>query len=106
MTMSSRWIRSSSSTSPSCSMMVVRRGTDQADHLVDISDRDGEADQDMSAIAGLAEQMLGAPGDDLLAEGDKGPQQVLEVHHLRTAAVERHHVGAEGRLQRGESVEL
>ena len=33
-------------------------------------------------------------------------QQVLQVHHQRPAAVERHHVGAERGLQRGEAVEL
>ena len=68
---------------------------DQLDHLVDIGDRDGEADQDMGAVARLAEQVLGAPVDHLLAEGDEGVEQVLQVHHQRPAAVERHHVGAE-----------
>src|SRR5205085_2283778 len=106
--MSSRWIRSSSSTSPSWSTITVRRGVanrpvalhqrltrrvgvtrraDQADHLVDIGDRDGEADQDMSAVARLAQQVLGAPGDHLLAEVNKAGQQVLEIHDQRTAAV-------------------
>ena len=66
-----------------------------ADHLVDIGDRDGEADQHVGAVARLVEAELGAAGDDLLAERDEGRQQVLQVHHLRTAAVERHHVGAE-----------
>ena len=60
----------------------------------------------MGAVARLAEQMLGAPGDHLLAEGDEQGEQVLQVHHQRTAAVERHHVGAEGRLQRRVAVEL
>ena len=36
----------------------------------------------------------------------KEREQVLQVHHQRPAAVERHHVGAERRLQRGEAVEL
>jgi len=39
-------------------------------------------------------------------EGEEALQQVLQVHHQRTAAVERHDVGAEGRLQRGEAVQL
>ena len=43
---------------------------------------------------------------DLLAEGDEQRQHVLQVHHLRPAAVQRHHVGAEGGLQRREAVEL
>ena len=36
----------------------------------------------------------------------KAVSRSLSVHHLRAAAIERHHVGAEGRLQRGEAVEL
>ena len=85
----------------------IGRRADQPDHLVDIGDRDGEADQDMGAVARLVEQELGAPRHHLLAERDEGGEQVLQVHHLRAAAaVERHHVGAEGRLQRGEAVEL
>ena len=78
-------------------LVGVLRGADQPDHLVDIGDRDGEADQDMGAVARLVEQELGAPRDHLFAEVDEGRQQVLQVHHLRPAAVERHHVGAEGR---------
>ena len=84
----------------------IGRGADQPDHLVDIGHRDGEADQDMGAVARLVEQELGAARHHLLAERDEGDEQVLERHHLRPAAVERHHVGAEGRLQRGEAVEL
>ena len=82
------------------------RGADQPDDFVDIGDRDGEADQHMGAVARLVEQELGAPRNHLLAEGDEGRQQVLQVHHLRAAAVERHDVGAEGRLQRREAIEL
>ena len=40
------------------------------------------------------------------AERDEQRQQVLQVHHLRPAAIERHHVGAEIGLQRREPVEL
>ena len=49
---------------------------------------------------------LGAPRHDLFAEGDEGGDHVLQGHQLRTAAVERQHVDAEGRLQRREAVEL
>ena len=52
-------------------LVGVLGGADQPDHLVDIGDRDGEPDQDMGAVARLAEQVLGAPGDHLLAEGDE-----------------------------------
>ena len=84
----------------------VRRGPDQADHLVDVGDRDGEAAQDVRPLAGLAEEELGPAGDDLLAEIHEGLEQVLQVHQLGAAAVQRHHVAAEGRLQRREPVEL
>ncbi len=60
----------------------------------------------MGAVARLAEQILRAPRDHFLAERDEGHQHVLEGHHQRASAVERHHVGAEGRLQRREAVEL
>ena len=76
---------------------------DDADHLVDIGDGDGEADQHMRAVARLGEQELGAPGHHLLAEGDEGDEHVLELHRLRAAAVQRHHVGAERGLQRARS---
>ena len=84
----------------------VLRGADELDHLVDVGDRDGETDQDVGAVAGLAEPELGAPGDHHLAERDERGQHVLQRHHQRTAAVERHHVGAERGLQRREAVEL
>ena len=60
----------------------------------------------MGAVAGLVEQEFGAAGHHLFAEGDEQRQQVLQVHHLRPAGVERHHVGAEIGLQRREAVEL
>ena len=50
----------------------VGRGADEADHFVDIGDRDGQADLQMGAVARLGQQMLGAPGDDFLAEFDEG----------------------------------
>ena len=87
-------------------LVGVLRAADQLDHLVDIGDGDGETDQHVGAIARLAEEVLGAPVHHLLAEGDEGADKILEVHHQRPAAVERHHVGAERGLQRGEAVEL
>ena len=84
----------------------VRRGADDANDLVDIGDRDRKTDQDMGAVARLAEQEFGSARDDLLAEGDEDRQQILQIHRLRPAAVQRHHVDAERGLQRGEPVEL
>ena len=71
----------------------IGRGADNANDLVDIGDRNREADQDMGAVARLVEQEFGAPRHHLFAERDEQRQQVLQVHHLRPAGVERHHVG-------------
>ena len=78
----------------------VGGGADQPDHLVDIGDRDGEADLDMGAVARLVELELGAPADDFLAEIDEGLQAVDQVQAFGPAAVQRDHVDAEGVLQR------
>jgi hypothetical protein len=42
-------------------------------------DRDGEAAEHMAALARLAQLERGAAGDDLLAEGDEGGQEVAQV---------------------------
>ncbi len=60
----------------------------------------------MGALAGLAELEGGAAGDHLLAEGDEGGQEPLEVELLGPAAVQRQHVAAEAGLQRREAEEL
>ena len=84
----------------------ILRAADQRDHLVDVGDRNRQAHQDVGAVARLAEQILGAPLHHLFAERDEGGEHVLEVHHQRPAAVERHHIGTERGLQRREAVEL
>ena len=73
----------------------IGRGPDHANDLVDIGDRDRKTDQDMGAVARLVEQELGAARHHLFAEGDEQRQQVLQVHHLRPAGIERQHVGGE-----------
>ena len=87
-------------------LVGVLGGADQLDHFVDVGDGDGETDENMSAVACLVEQILGAPVHHFFAERDERGQQILQVHHQRPAAVERHHVGPERRLQRREAVEL
>src|SRR4029453_2311200 len=74
--------------------------------LVDIGDGDGKADQDMGAVAGLAQQELDAAADYLLAEFGEGADHVPEDELLGLAADQRDHVGAEGRLQRREAIKL
>ena len=39
----------------------------------------------MGPVARLVEQVFGAPGDDFLAEGDEGLDQLLEIEELRPA---------------------
>ena len=57
----------------------IGRGPDDADHLVDIGNRNRQTDQDMRAVARLVEQELGASRHDLsLAERDEDRQQVLQ----------------------------
>lgn len=77
----------------------VLGGADDLDHLVDVGDRDREADQHMRLLARLAEEEARAALDHLLAEGDEGGDEVAQRHHLGTAEVEREHVDAEGGLK-------
>ena len=84
----------------------IGRPADHRDHLVDVGDGDGEADQHMGAVARMVELELGAPRDDLGAEADERLEQLLEVHQLRPAAVQRQRIDAERGLQRREAVEL
>ena len=84
----------------------IRGGADEADDLVDVGDRDCEADLDMRVVARLGEQIFGPPSNDFLAEVDERAQHVGQRQHLRPAAVQRDHVGAETRLQGGEAPEL
>ena len=91
--------------------LLARRGgvrgfADQRDDLIDIGDGYCQADQHVGAVARLAQQELGAPPDHLLAEIGEGADHILEVELLWPPADQRHHIGAEGRLQRREAVEL
>ncbi len=84
----------------------IGRLADQLDHFVDIGNRNGEPDQHVGAIPHLAQQEFRPPADHLLAEGDERLQHVDQRHHFRLAAVQRHHIGAERRLQRRVAVKL
>ena len=84
----------------------IGRAADQFDHLVDVGDGNGEADQHVRAIAGMVQLELGASGDDLGTEADERLQQFLEVHQARPAAIERQRIHAERGLQRREAIEL
>ena len=84
----------------------IGRAADHLDHLVDVGDGDGEADQHMGAVARMAQLVLGAPRQDLGAEADEGLEQLLEAHQPRAAAVERQRIDAEVGLQRRVAIEL
>ena len=85
----------------------VGAGADQADHLVDVGDRDGEPDQQMRAFC--------APCSDRSARAAGSPPRGTRMKHCsasfrpslaRPAAIQRQHVDAEADLQLGEAVEL
>ncbi len=84
----------------------VLRRADDVDHLVDIGHGDGQADQDVGAVAGLVELEAGAADHHLLAEVDEGAEHLAQAHLLGPAAVERQRVDREGALQGREAVEL
>ena len=79
---------------------------DDADHFIDIGDRNRKTDQDVGTLARLAQKVFGAPRHHVLAERDERLQHVDEVHQFRLAAVERHHVDAERGLKRRPAVKL
>ena len=76
----------------------VRRGLDQFDHLVDVGQRDGQAFQHVGTGARLAQLEHGAAGDHFATVADERLQHLLEVHQLRAAIDQRHHVDAEHRF--------
>ena len=78
----------------------IGRGADQRDDLVDVGDRDEEADQGMRPLARLIQEIGGAAGDDLFAEGDKGHDDVAQGQLFGAAGVDRQHVDAKAGLQR------
>src|SRR6516165_1755440 len=84
----------------------VLGAADELDHGVNIGDRNGKSDEHVGTIARFAEQMFGAAIDYFFAEGDERGQQVLDVHYLRTATLERDHVVADRRVQRSETIQL
>ena len=84
----------------------IGRAADETHDFVDIGDGDGEPHLEMGRVARLVELELGAPGYDFLAEVDEGGEKIPERQRLGPAAVERNHIGREGRLQRGEAPEL
>ena len=84
----------------------VGRAPDQLDDRIEIRDRHRQAHQVVGLLAGLAQQVGGAPGDDLFAELDERSDDLLQVQQFRSAAVERERVDAEAGLQPRELEQL
>src|SRR5690606_39045813 len=64
----------------------VRRALDQFDDLVDVVDGDLEPLEDVLALEGLGQVVLGPADDDLVAVVDEVPDQLPEVQHPRDPA--------------------
>ena len=82
------------------------RTADDLHHLVEVGDRDDQAQQYMGAVARLVQLELGAAGDDLFAELDEGFDDVAQAEQFRAAATDRQHVGGEARLGWGVAPQL
>ena len=67
------------------------------DHLVDVGHGDGQADQDVAAVARLGELELGAADHDVFAEVHEGGDHVAQAHQLGPAVVQRQRVDRERR---------
>ena len=60
----------------------------------------------MGTVTGLFEKMDRPAGNDFFAELDKCLNDFFQVHQFRLAAVQRQHVDAKRRLQRGKAEQL
>ena len=78
-----------------------RGGPDQRDHRVQLVERLEQAAQDVDALLGLAQQVAGAPDDDLDLVLDVVRDELVQPQRARHAVDDGQHVGAEGRLQLG-----
>ena len=81
-------------------------GPDQRDHRVDLVDGLEQRGQDVRPLLGLAQQVPGAPDDDLDLVGDPVPDHLVEAQRPRHAVDQREHVGAERVLQLGVLVQV
>ncbi len=87
-------------------LVGVRRPPDQRDDLVERVQRLEVAAQDVGALLGLAQPVLGAPDDDLDLVRHPVPDERVERQGARHAVDQREHVRAEGVLQLGVLVEV
>ena len=83
-----------------------RRRLDQRDDLVDVRQRDGEAFQDVAALARLAQLEARAAHDDFAPVREEVLEELLEVEQARLAVDQRDHVHAEAVLQLRQLVQV
>ena len=76
------------------------------DHLVEVRQRHEQTLEGVLAAAGLLEEVLGAPAEDRRAVTEKLLENVLEREDPRLAVDQCQEDEREGRLERGELVEL
>ena len=79
---------------------------DDPDHLVEVRQRHEQTLEGVLAAAGLLEEVLGAPAEDRRAVTEKLLENVFEREDPRLAVDECQQDEREGRLERGELVEL
>ena len=91
---------------PSRAASRSRRLLDELDDLVDVIERDLEAEQDVLALARLAQLVARAPGDDVAPVGDEALEHLLQVQDARLPAVDGEERHAEAGLHRGVRVEV
>ena len=78
--------------------VAVGRLADELDDLVEVVERDLQAEQDVLALARLAQLVARAAGDDVAPVRDEALEQLLEVQDARLAAVDREERDAEAGL--------
>ena len=79
---------------------------DQGDHRVDVGQGYGQALQQVTALAGLAQEVNRAPRHHLPAVADKGLEYLLEVQRAGLAVHQGDHIDAEDRLQAGLGIQV
>ena len=84
----------------------ISRIANQLDDRVEIIEGHKQALEDVIALLGFAQQVLGAPFNRLDAEVKEHLKHSLEVEHHRLTLHQGQHVGAEVVLKRGEFVEV
>ncbi len=79
---------------------------DRLDHFVQVVQRDEQPFQNVGSLAGFAQLIFRAPGNDFEAVLDVDDDRAAQTQCYRLAPIQRQHIDAEGRLQGGGLEEL